>query len=190
MMDTRVEPACDWSLSLLLRLPLLHGSAGIAPCGKAAAHMRDRVQSHVLRGFGGQRRAHTPGAVEDEFLVLLEDRLGIGTRRIDPELQHAAGAGECPGDFAVTLDLSGVADVDDDDVVAFRRLDRIRRADGLDLSIGFVDQRLDAAVNGLGHGLSFFLFWRVIPRRVEDANYIRPLRALSGITKLVTAPIP
>src|SRR5262249_54333616 len=72
----------------------------------------------------------------------------------DPELQHAAGAGEGAGNPAVALDLAGIADVDDDDVVVGGELDRVSRADGLDLGIGLVDQRLDAAVNGLGHGLS------------------------------------
>src|SRR5690242_16242216 len=72
---------------LLLRLPLLDGAAGIAPAGKAAAHVGDRLQAHILRGLGRERRAHAAGAVEDELLVLLEHRLGIGTLRVDPELQ-------------------------------------------------------------------------------------------------------
>src|SRR6202007_2676588 len=94
---------------LLLRLPRLHGTAGIAPGGKTAAHMGDRLQAHVLGGLGRERRAHAAGAVEDEFLVLLEHRLGIGARRIDPEFQHAAGAGEGAGNLAVALDLAGIA---------------------------------------------------------------------------------
>src|SRR5204862_1166060 len=63
---------------LLLRLPLLPGTAGVAPGGEAAAHMGDRLQPHVLCGLGGKRRAQAAGAVEDELLVLLEDRLGVG----------------------------------------------------------------------------------------------------------------
>ena len=39
-----------------------------------------------------------------------------------------------------------------------RDLDRIGRAHGLDLGIGLVDQGLDAAVNGLGHGRSPLVF--------------------------------
>src|ERR1700731_2481858 len=105
---------------LLLRLPLLHRAAGVAPGGKAASHMRDRLQSHVLPGLRRQRRAHAAGAMKDEFLNLLEDRLGIGARRIDPEFQHAAGAGERARYFAVALDLAGIADVDDHDVVVMR----------------------------------------------------------------------
>ena len=104
----------------LLRLPLLDRTAGVAPGGKAAAHMRDRLQAHVLRGLRGERRAQAAGAVEDEFLVLLEDRLRVRALGIDPELQHAAGAGEGAGNFSVALDLAGVADIDDDDIVCAR----------------------------------------------------------------------
>src|SRR3954452_3336178 len=71
----------------LLRLPLLYRPAGVAPGGKAAAEMRNRLQPHVLCGFRRQRRTQAAGAMKDEFLVALEDRLGIGTLRIDPELQ-------------------------------------------------------------------------------------------------------
>src|SRR5262249_8502207 len=71
--------------------------------------------------------------------------------RIDPELQHAAGAGEGTGNTSVALDLAGIADVDNDHVSALGGLDRLRRAQGLDLGIGFVEQRLDAAMDGLGH---------------------------------------
>src|SRR6185295_10853945 len=110
------------------RLPLLDGTAGIAPGGKAAAHMRDRLQAHVLGGLGRERRAQAAGAVEDELLVFLEDRLGIRALRIDPELQHAAGAGEGAGDAAVALDLARIADIDDDDVVVARELDGISGA--------------------------------------------------------------
>src|SRR5207253_5707213 len=97
-MDTRVKPACDESSPLLLRLPLLDRAAGVAPGGEAAAHMGDRLQAHVLRGLGRERRPHTTGAVEDELLVLLEDRLGVGALWIDPEFKHAARAGERAGD--------------------------------------------------------------------------------------------
>src|SRR5260221_677234 len=105
----------------------------------------------TFRSARRHRRAHAAGAVEDEFLVLLEDRLGIGARRIDPEFKHAAGAGERAGNLAVALDLAGIADIDDHDIGALRGLDRLRCANGLDLGIGFVDQGFDTAVNGLGH---------------------------------------
>jgi hypothetical protein len=48
--------------------------------------MGDRLQSHVLCGLCGKRRAQAAGAVEDELLVFLEDRFRIGALRIDPEL--------------------------------------------------------------------------------------------------------
>src|SRR6476620_2980184 len=113
----------EGTLSLLLARPLLDWAAWIAPGGETAAHMGDRLQAHVLRGLGRERRTHAAGAVEDEFLVLLKDRLGIGALRIDPEFQHAAGAGERAGDAAVALDLAGVANVDDDDVSVLGDLD-------------------------------------------------------------------
>src|ERR1700677_4692124 len=104
-----IGPACfRGELSLrLLRLDLLDRTAGVAPGGKTAADMRDRLQPHVLRGLGSQCRAHSTGAMKDEFLVALEDRLRIGAGRINPEFQHAAGAGERAGNAALTLDLAG-----------------------------------------------------------------------------------
>jgi hypothetical protein len=113
--------------------------------------MGDRLQAHVLRGLGRERRAKSAGAVEDEFLVLLEDRLGIGALRIDPEFQHAARAGESAGDLALAFDLAGISDIDDHDIRILRGLDGVSRADGLDRGVGFVDQGFDAAVDGLGH---------------------------------------
>src|SRR6202022_29561 len=130
---------------------LLDRTAGIAPGREPAAHMRDRLQSHVLRGFGRQRRAHSASAMKDELLVALKNRLRIGARRIDPEFQHAAGTGERAGNPAVALDLAGIADIDDHDIVALRGLDGVRRAHGFDLRIGLVEQGLDTAVNGLWH---------------------------------------
>src|SRR6266481_1524661 len=137
--------------TLLLRLDFLDRAAGIAPGREPAAHMRDRLQSHVLCGFCRQRRAHAARTMKDEFLVALKNRLGIGTRRIDPEFQHAAGAGERAGNPSVALDLAGIADIDDHDVVALRSLDGVGSTYRFDLRIGLVDQGLDPAVNGLGH---------------------------------------
>src|SRR5690348_14296874 len=104
--------------ALLLRFPFFSRPAGVAPGGIAAADMRDWLQAHVLRGLGRERRAKPAGAMEDELLVFLEDRLGVGRRRVDPELQHAARAGEGAGNFSVALDLAGIADVDAHDVAA------------------------------------------------------------------------
>src|ERR1700677_4046259 len=93
----------------LLRLELLDWPAGVAPGGESACDMRHRLQPHIIGGFRRQRRAHAAGAMKDELLVALENRLGIGAGRIDPEFQHAAGAGERPGDPSVALDLAGIA---------------------------------------------------------------------------------
>src|SRR5512144_1376364 len=117
-------------LPLLLRLPLLDRAAGVAPGGETAAHMGDRLQAHVLRGLGRECGAKSAGAVEDELLVFLEDRLGVRALRIDPEFEHAASAGERPGDLALALDLAGIADIDDHDARVLRRLDGVSRADG------------------------------------------------------------
>src|SRR6185437_1642569 len=65
--------------------------------GETAAHMGDRLQPHVLRGFGRQHRTQSAGVMKDELLVALEDRLRVGTRRVDPEFQHAAGTENAPG---------------------------------------------------------------------------------------------
>src|SRR5882724_4210056 len=112
-MDTRVKPACDDpSILWRLRLELLDRAAGIAPGGKTAADMRDRLQSHIVRGFRRQRRAHAARAVKDEFLVVLKNRLRIGARGVDPEFQHAAGAGERARNPSLALDLAGIADID------------------------------------------------------------------------------
>src|SRR5262249_30028929 len=78
----------------LLRLPFLNRAARTAPCRKPAADMRNRPQAHVLRGLRGEHRTKPARAMKDELLVLLKDRLGIRARRIDPEFEHAARAGE------------------------------------------------------------------------------------------------
>src|SRR5277367_2333529 len=120
--------------------------------------------------------------MEDELLVLLKDRLGIGARRIDPEFKHAAGAGESAGNFAIALDLAGVADIDDHDVVALRGLDGIRRADGLDLRVRLVDQGFDTAMDGLGHFLSLWFFLasndggRIYSNVPVPSSHLRDLR--------------
>ncbi|KAH2814907.1 hypothetical protein KXV85_004652, partial [Aspergillus fumigatus] len=60
------------------------------------------------------------------------------------------------GEAAVALDLAGVANIDNDDVVVADQLARIGRADGFDLGIGLVDHRLDAAVDLLHRILQTF----------------------------------
>src|SRR5579872_37416 len=112
--------------------------------------------------------------MEDELLVLLEDRLGIGALRIDPELEHPAGAGERAGDPTVALDLPGVANVDDHHIAILSELDGVSGAQGFDLGIGLVDQGLDAAVDGLGHLLSLFAALRWAPRHSGAMRSIEP----------------
>jgi hypothetical protein len=107
--------------------------------------------------------------MKDELLVALKDRLGIGAGRIDPEFQHAARAGERAGNLAVPLDLTGISDIDDHDVIALRGLDRIRSTDGFDLRISLIDQGFDTAVDGLGHCFSLRILG-VIPGRREASN--------------------
>src|SRR6267142_2494360 len=73
-------------------------------------------------------------------------------------LNRAAGVapgGESAGNPAVALDLAGIADIDDHDVVALRSLDGVGGTQRFDLGIGLVDQRLDAAMDGLWHELTF-----------------------------------
>src|SRR5207253_5212286 len=84
-------PAALYTLSLHDALPI--------------SHMGDRLQAHILRSLGRECRAKSAGAVEDELLDLLEDRLSVGALRIDPEFKHAAGAGERAGNLAVAFDL-------------------------------------------------------------------------------------
>src|ERR1700753_1326859 len=179
-MDRRGKIARDDLGVRFLRLVLLDRAASVAPGGKTAADMGDRLQSNILGGFGGQRRAQAARAMKDEFLVLLENRLGVGARGIEPEFQHAAGTGERAGYAAVAFDLTGIADIDDHDIVALRLLDRIGGADGFDLGIGLIDQGLDAAVDGLGH-------CKISPNSVIPASRYRAPR---NDAKDVTAPIP
>src|SRR6516164_7234388 len=94
--------------------------------------------------------------MENELLVLLEDRLGVGACRIDPEFEHAARAGEGARYASVAFDLAGIADIDDHDIAALRGLDRIGRAQGFNLRVGLIEQRLDAAIDVLGHCLSLY----------------------------------
>src|SRR6478736_4524951 len=59
---SRFCPGMTVVLPLLLRLPLLDRAAGVAPGGETAAHMGDRLQAHVLRGLGRERRTKPAGA--------------------------------------------------------------------------------------------------------------------------------
>src|SRR3954462_7898855 len=124
----------------LRRLQRLDRSAGILPSTEAAANMRDRLQSHMLRRLRGQRRAQAPGAEKYEALVLGKLRLVIGARRIDPEFQHAAWAMEGARDLAVALQFGRIANVDEDDIIAAVQLDGVLDRQILDLAFGRFDQ--------------------------------------------------
>src|SRR3569623_3701470 len=79
------------------RLRGIDRAARFLPGAEAAADMGDRLETHAVRGLRRERRAHAAGAEEHELLVLGDDRLVIGAGRVDPELQHAAGAMEGAG---------------------------------------------------------------------------------------------
>src|SRR3984893_2181139 len=91
--------------------------ARLLPPREAAVHLADGLEPHLLGDVGGQGRP--PGAVaeEDELLPGGEDVLVVGALRVDPELEHAAGAVESAGNDAVPLELTHVPQVDEDDLV-------------------------------------------------------------------------
>src|SRR6266849_4982724 len=105
-----------WGLALLRALR--DGVARLLPPREAAVHLADGLEPHLLGDVGGQGRP--PGAVaeEDELLPGGEDFLVVGALRVDPELEHAAGAVESAGDDALPLELADVSQVDKDHVVA------------------------------------------------------------------------
>ena len=147
----------------LARLDGFDCAAGFTPGREAATDMRHRPQAHLLRNLGGKRRTPAAGTVKHEFLVFLKDRLGIGARRIDPELEHAAWAMECAGDPSFTLDLARIAQVDDDGIgqigaAARKHSCRFGGGDRLDRGIGLVEHRLVTANDGLGHVRSLLAF--------------------------------
>src|SRR3981189_3975937 len=92
-----------------------HRPARLLPGREAAAHVGDRPQPHALHGLGGERRAQAAGAEEDEALVLHEDRLVIGTLRIDPEFQEPARTMEGARHPALAVALADGADGAQDD---------------------------------------------------------------------------
>src|SRR5204863_4749762 len=136
---------------VLLGFARLGRPAGFLPGLEATQHMGDRLEPHVLRRLGGERRAQTAGAEEHELLVLAEDRLEVGALRVDPELQHAARHAEGAGHFAVALQLARIAQVDQHHVRASRQLDRVGSLDLLDLPLGGLYHRLHALGDLLWH---------------------------------------
>ena len=110
---------------------------------------------HLLRGVGGERRAHAAGAEEHVLLVLSEKRLVIRAFRIDPEFQHAARAMKGARDFAVALQFADVADIDQHDVVLALQLKGLIDRQVFDVAFGFFDERFNARGDALGHVIAF-----------------------------------
>src|SRR6267378_2186044 len=95
----------------LLARTLRDGKAGLLPRGEPAVHLVDGLESHLLRDVGRKRRSPGAVAVEDKGLFGREDVLVIGALRIDPELEHAAGAVKRAGDHALPLQLADVSQI-------------------------------------------------------------------------------
>jgi len=96
------------------------------------------------------------GAEEDEALVFREHRLVVGALGVDPEFEHAARTMKRAGDAALALDLAWITQIDDNRVGQIRSalrklLDGFSRRDRLDRRIGFIEHRLVATNDGLGH---------------------------------------
>src|SRR5215510_3690974 len=145
---------------LFLRHPLFLGRAGLdsptrlLPGLKAAEHVRDRLQSHVLRRLGGQRRAQATSAEEHELLVLPELLLVVGTFWIDPEFQHATRHVEGARHLAVALALARIAQIDQHHVFAAKKLDGLAGGKLFDLALGGLNHGFDTSHNLLSHRTS------------------------------------
>src|SRR5712692_263237 len=113
--------------------------ARLLPRGEAAVHFAYGLEPHLLGDVGGQGRS--PGAVaeEDELFPGGEDLLVVGALRIDPELEHAAGAVEGTGDDALPFELADVSQVDKDHVVAAVAGAGLVQADGPNPRFRLVD---------------------------------------------------
>src|SRR3954466_2956411 len=135
----------------LLRLRRFHRRASLLPFAETAFDVRDRLQSHLMRGLRRECGAPAAGTEEHEFLVLGELRLVVGARRIDPELQHAARAREGARHLALPLPLARIAQVDERDIVASVKLARILYAERLDLALGPVYHLAEAFSDRLRH---------------------------------------
>jgi uncharacterized membrane protein len=113
--------------------------------------MRHRSEAHILRGRRGESRSPPAAAEENERLVLRENLFVVGARRINPELQHPAWAMEGTRHAALALQFSWVPEVDEHGVAGEEARYRIGDRDRIDFCVRFLDQRLVAARNGLGH---------------------------------------
>src|SRR6185437_851219 len=86
------------------RLRRLRWTAGFFPFAEAALDVGDIFEAHLLRRFRRERRTPAARAKEDETFVLGEDRLVVGAFRVDPELEHSAGARERAGHPAFAVE--------------------------------------------------------------------------------------
>jgi hypothetical protein len=122
-------------------------SPGLFPGAEAAFNMCDILQSHILGGLRGQRGAPAAGAKKHEALRFGEDRLGVGALRVDPELQHAAGAGERARHLAFALHFPRVAQIDEDDIGLADEGDRGLNRQSLDFGVCLGEELLVALFN-------------------------------------------
>jgi len=95
-----------------------------------------RLEAHVLEQGHRERRAPTGGAVEDELFVFIENLFVVGAFRIDPELDHAAGAMKTAGDVAAFLPLADITKIDEQDIRVVDHLDGVGSFDLLDACAG------------------------------------------------------
>src|SRR5947207_7184400 len=114
--------------------------------------MRDGTETHAMRGLRRERRTPAAGAEKHEALVLREDRLVVGARGVDPEFEHAARTMKRAGHAPLAVKLADVAHVDEGDVVTPVKGNGLVDRQGLDLALGFVDERAVAVLDLLRHG--------------------------------------
>src|SRR6266568_4146741 len=124
----------------LLARALHHGETGLFPRGEAPVHLVDGLEAHLLGDVGGQRRSPRPVAIEDEVLAGAEDLFVVRALRIDPEFQHAARTVHGIGDHALPLQLTHIAQVDEDHVILAVPGARLLEAERLDPGLCLVDE--------------------------------------------------
>src|SRR5207253_11009285 len=114
--------------------------AGLLPAAEPVLDVGDRLEPHALGGLRSERGAPAARAEEYEALVLREHRLVVGALRVDPELEHAARAVKGARHAALAIELADVAQVDEHDVVAAVKLERVLDRERFDLALGGVDE--------------------------------------------------
>src|SRR5581483_12157494 len=88
--------------------------AGVAPGVEAAFEMGDVGVAHLLEHVGRQRRAATPGAIEDDAAVGVEFGPVVTAGRVRPEFEHAPRRGHGSRNDAEPRPLVRLADVDEE----------------------------------------------------------------------------